>query len=269
MFLLAVSSIGQVTVQKPNGNVVVDKGNPMLHLPDLRAALAIITLIVVGLYIFKYCQKCPKHSSGKPGTVIILNGPSGSGKSSIQKEFQSLMMLQPSHKAPADRLDLWIKLGIDTLFDKPMPDITQENMEFWQSKNPIRWVSSTTDEQQNAIITLFTGEQGEKVAYGMNSAIAAYAQNGCNIIVDYIAYKKEWIHDLKNKLKNVPTVWVKVSIPLDVVEQREAARATSPKGHARSHFNTVYWDINYDLTVETDKKSAVEIARELKEKFVH
>ena len=186
------------------------------------------------------------------GTVIVLNGPSGSGKSSIQKEFQKLMMP-----------NLWIKVGIDNLFDSVMPDITPENMSFWQSKNPIRWVESTQDKEANPVITLFVGEQGEHVAYAMNSAIAAYAQSGCNVIVDYIAYKKEWFDDLHNKLKDIKTYYVAVEIPLEVLEQREAARATSPKGHARSHYFDVYQDSNYDLTINTEKNTAQEIAQQL------
>jgi chloramphenicol 3-O phosphotransferase len=188
------------------------------------------------------------------GTVIILNGPSAAGKSSIQKEFQSLMMP-----------NLWIKLGIDNLFDNPMPDINLENIQFWQSKNPIRWVETTTDKDQNSVIILFVGDQGEKVAYSMNSAIAEYAKNGCNCIVDYIAYKKEWIDDLHDKLKDVKTYWVKVNIPLLVLEERETARGTSPKGHSRSHYEIVFWDLNYDFEVNTDKESAREIARKIKD----
>jgi chloramphenicol 3-O phosphotransferase len=206
-------------------------------------------IVVAGLNIFHGLKKTKAY-----GTVIILNGPSGSGKSSIQKEFQSLMMP-----------NLWIKLGIDNLFDKPMPDINLENMQFWQSENPIRWIETTKDADQNPVITLFVGQQGENVAYGMNSAIAEYAKNDCNIIVDYIAYKKEWLDDLRHKLDGVKTYWVKVSIPLSVVEEREVARGTSPKGHARSHFNTVFWDLKYDLDVNSDKESAIEIARKIKE----
>ena len=115
-------------------------------------------------------------------TIIFLNGPSFSGKSSIQKEFQYLIMQEP--------IKLWIKLGIDNLFDKPIPDITMENLAFWQSPNVIRLVETTKDPAGNSVITLFTGQAGEKVAYGMNSAIADYAKAGCNVIVDYIAYKK-------------------------------------------------------------------------------
>lgn len=187
------------------------------------------------------------------GTIIILNGPSAAGKSSIQREFQYLMMP-----------NLWIKLGIDNLFDKPMPDITLENMQFWQTENPIRWIETTQDQDNNAIIALFMGEQGDRVAYGMNSAIAAYAQAGCNIIVDYIAYKKEWADDLRTKLKHIKTYWIKIDAPLTVLEDREIARGTSPKGHARSHYATVHQGISYDLEFDSSKQSALAIAQNIK-----
>lgn len=195
-------------------------------------------------------------STAQAGNVIILNGPSASGKSSIQKEFQALMMP-----------NLWIKVGIDSLFDAPMPDINLENMAYWQSKNPIRWVETTRNAQDNSVITLCTGEQGEKVAYGMNGAIAAYAKAGCNVIVDYIAYKPEWLADLQTQLSGIKTYWVKVQIPLEILEQREAGRGTSPKGHARSHYDMVYGNITYDLVVDTSKDSAATIAHIIKEKF--
>src|SRR5271154_2214541 len=128
------------------------------------------------LFFFKAVEK--PHF----GTVIVLNGPSGSGKSSIQRAFQKLMMPK-----------LWVKVGIDNLFDMPMPDITNENMAHWQSENKIRWVENSKDSDGNPIITLLVGEDGQKVMHAMNSAIAAYARNGCNTIVDYIAYKQDWM----------------------------------------------------------------------------
>lgn len=213
--------------------------------------VACAILGVVGLYwLYR------KPFSHKQGTVIILNGPSAAGKSSIQKEFQNLMMPH-----------LWIKLGIDNLFDKPMPDIELATIHLWQQLNPIRWVETTKDPDNNSVITLFTGDEGERVAYGMNSAIAAYAQNGCNVIVDYIAYKKEWLDDLAQKLKGLPVYWVKVSIPLAVLEEREIGRGTSPKGHARSHYDTVFWDKVYDFEVHTNQHTAAQIAQQIKDRF--
>lgn len=231
----------------------------------------IVVCILIGIYRVGYLVKNKSTwftrttpSTQSMGTVIILNGPSGSGKSSIQREFQTLMMESSSNKN-ADEQSLWIKLGIDTLFDKPMPDITLENMSFWQSPNPIRWVSTIHTTDQKPTITLFNGKQGEKVAYGMNSAIAAYAHSGCNSIVDYIAYKQAWIDDLQEKLHHVKTYWIKIEIPLEVLEERERTRGTSPVGHARSHYDTVYGDLTYDLTLDTSKLRSVDCAQKLKE----
>ena len=61
------------------------------------------------------------------------------------------------------------------------------------------------------------------------------------------------------------TYYVAVKVPLEVLEQREEARATSPKGHARSHYFIVYGDKQYDLTVSSEKNSAQEIAQQLKQ----
>lgn len=196
------------------------------------------------------------HNHQPTGTVIILNGPSAAGKTSIQKEFQQVMMPK-----------LWIKLGIDTLFDAPLPDITVENIAFWQKENSIRWVESTKDSEGRGVITLHVGPDGDRVAYAMNSAIAAYAKQGCNIIVDYIAYKKEWTEDLQKKLKHIKNYWVKVAIPLEVLEEREKARGTSPVGHARSHYDHVYGNIDYDLQVFPHIQTAAEIAQLIKSTF--
>lgn len=211
--------------------------------------LLLILFSLISFYWF-YKQQ-PSQSYGK---IIVLNGPSGAGKSSIQKEFQKLMMPK-----------LWLKVGIDGFFDAVMPDITPENLSYWQSKNNIRWVEQTKDKDNNQVITLHVGPDGQKVAYAMNSAIASYVENGCNIIVDYIAYDQNWFKDLEKKLRKFKTYYVAVKIPLEILEQREAARGTSPQGHARSHYYTVYGDKKYDLTVNSQTHSAYQIAQQLKQ----
>lgn len=161
--------------------------------------------------------------------------------------------------------EFWIKLGIDNLFDSPFPTINEENLSFWQSKNSLRWVEEIKDENENKMIQLLIGNDGKKIVSGMNSAIAEYAKAGCNVIVDYIGYEKEWLHDLQTKLKGMKTIWVKVEIPLGILEKREKDRGTSPVGHARSHYDSVYGDIKYDFSVDTSKNTSKEIAQKIAE----
>lgn len=230
--------------------LMVNRDNSIVNRILMKRLYSFIFFILLAILIYWIYNK--KHSN-QLGTIIILNGPSGAGKSSIQKEFQKLMMP-----------NLWVKVGIDNLFDSPMPDITPENMDYWQSENSIRWVQESQDEQGHKIITLFVGSQGEKVAYAMNSAIVAYAQNGCNVIVDYIAYDKKWFKDLEKKCSKFTTYYVAVKIPLETLEARETARGTSPAGHARSHYLSVYGDRKYDLVVDSGVNTAQEIAQEIK-----
>lgn len=219
----------------------------------MNKSILFLPIIAIAIGLFIYVAFKQEQTKQNGGMVIILNGPSAAGKSSIQKAFQDLMM--PS---------LWLKVGIDNLFDGPMPDITLDNIEYWQKPNAIRWVISTKDVQENNVITLFTGEQGQKVAYAMNNAIVAYAKSGCNIIVDYIAYKQEWLKDLQQKLKPFNTLYIAVDISLQELERRESARGTSPAGHARSHYDTVYGSVQYDARVNSEHNSAQEIAEQIK-----
>ncbi len=203
-------------------------------------------------FIFTACAHLQPTKTKELGIVIVLNGPSASGKTSIQRAFQNLKMP-----------NLWVKVGIDNLFDLPMPDITPENLSFWQHENQIRWVTTNEDPSGKKTVTLHVGQQGDNVAYAMNSAIADYAAHGCNVIVDYIAYKKEWLDDLQSKLRPYKTYYVAVDISLEELERREALRKTSPVGHARSHYSYVYWDKVYDLRVDSGKDSAEEIAQKI------
>lgn len=56
---------------------------------------------------------------------------------------------------------------------------------------------------------------------------------------------------------------IAVDIPLDVLEAREAARGTSPKGHARSHYTTVYGNRKYGFRVNSHEHTGQEIAQQI------
>ena len=58
----------------------------------------------------------------------------------------------------------------------------------------------------------------------MIGAIKAYADAGNNVVVDYIQYDTSWTPKLRQAFKNHKVYWVKVNIPLEVLEEQEKDR---------------------------------------------
>lgn len=201
----------------------------------------LIGLIIPGSLYYYYTM-----NKIKKGVVIILNGPSSSGKSSIIKAFQKI------------QTDPWLGIGIDNFFVGVIPQ------KFYMEDKPehYRVMRGIFQNKNNKkVFTLNIGEYGQQVIKGMHRSIAAYAHSGCNVIVDYIMYNSCWLHDLQSSLKKLKVFNVKVSAPLSVIEQREKERGTSPQGHARSHYKSVHEGWNYHLKVNTFEKSPEQIAR--------
>lgn len=205
------------------------------------------TSLFFGLILFAGCFNKPEKQNTRSGTIIILNGPSASGKTSLQKAFQKI----------ADQP--FIKIGIDNFFDNVMPeDIQQRNTQGYMTGY------RKVDQDGKPIFGITFGQNGEKVMAGMIKAIAAYAQAGNNVIVDYIMYDDAWVKDVLTTFAGYRVYLVGVKLPLEVLEQREKNRGTSPVGHARSHYYTVHKNWDYDLEVDTSLLSSEEAAQKIK-----
>ena len=181
------------------------------------------------------------------GTVIILNGPSSVGKSSIIKAFQA------KQNTP------WLGTGIDHLYVGVIPLN-------WLDDKPEHhaiMTTATTEDEAGPTVTAVFGPGGENVIRGMHRSIAAYAHAGNNQIVDYIKYENAWLEDLQNVLRGINVIWVGVKASLESIEQREKTRGTSPVGHARSHYDTVHEGMNYDLILDTDSLTSEQAADEI------
>lgn len=196
----------------------------------IYCAVVLMTLMMMGACMNK--EKTPQT-----GTVIILNGPSSVGKSSIIRAFQ------------AQQVTPWLGMGIDNFFVGVLPP------KFYLEDKPEHRLvmhGIASEDKEGKLFTLEVGPEGQKVIKGMHRAIAAYAREGNNVIVDYIQYDPAWITDLKEVLNGINVVWVAVTASLQSIEQREKQRGTSPAGHARSHYHTVHQGMKYDVMLDTD-----------------
>ena len=201
-----------------------------------------ITLIGLAKMISKQYE-----SVSGAGTVIILNGPSCAGKSSIIKAFQA------KQSAP------WLSIGIDNFFVAVLPP--KFYLEDKPEQHAVMQGIASTDELGNKIFTLKIGAEGQKIIKGMHNAIADYAKAGNNVIVDYINYDDTWIADFTKALHGVKVLWVGVTASLKSIEVREKMRGrANVEGHARSHYNTVHQGVTYDLMLDTDKLTSEQAA---------
>jgi len=188
---------------------------------------------------------CSNNKPEATGSVIILNGPSAVGKSSIMKAFQA------KQQSP------WLGIGIDNFFVGLIPP------KFYLEDKPEHHVimhGVATEDAHGKLFTLHVGPEGNKIIKGMHQAIAAYARAGNNVIVDYIMYEPAWLADLQKALKGINVITVGVTASLTTIEQREKTRATSPQGHARSLYENVHHGWNYDLKIDTDNITPDQIA---------
>lgn len=217
-------------------------------------------ILILAVFPIALNGKMVALSNDTQGTVIILNGPSAAGKSSIQNEIQK--------QAPS----LFIKVGIDSFFDAliPTPDLTtlEKTKEFKQYTNDglfVRGIQLKNDQEGHQIVPLEVGPAGDKIISGMHYAIAAFASRGNNEVVDYILYKPEWLPDLIQALQNTKVYLIGINAPLSVLEEREKNRGTSPVGHARSHYNHVHEGMVYDLELDVAAFSPQESAQKILE----
>lgn len=87
----------------------------------------------------------------------------------------------------------------------------------------------------------------------------ALLDTGHDLILDTV-FMPDTLQDLKTGLGNHDVYTIGVMAPLDVLENRELARADRLTGLAKSQFPTLHDGTEYDLTVDTSEQSADEIA---------
>ncbi len=190
-----------------------------------------------------------------PGRVIVLNGPSSTGKSSVGAELQRLLDPTP------------IFAGID-FFLAMLPPVGHIGMG-WSERTtenaggedaPLRWVYP---EEQGGAIRIEVGEQGHRVIRGMHRAIAALARAGNDIIFEHVTLYADWHDDLVEALEGLDVTFVGVCCPLDVIEERERKRGNRVVGQARGHFEAVHRNCRYDIEVDTSQLSPQEAAQSI------
>jgi len=179
--------------------------------------------------------------------IILLNGTTSSGKTSIASAIQDI----------SDKM--WMQLGIDIFIDMIHTRFWGEGKDaakgflFKQSKN----------DKGQFITEIISSPMGRRLAESIPDTVKLLSDKGLDVIVDECLFDNE-IERYKTTLKNYDVCYVGVMCDLDTLEQREKDRGNRILGAARWMFDKLH-KTEYDLTVDTAKMSPMECAKRILE----
>jgi chloramphenicol 3-O phosphotransferase len=170
--------------------------------------------------------------------VIVLNGGSSSGKSSIAASLQA-------------QLDgTWLALGVDDLIRA-------------LSHGPLDMSAGGTFEitPEGSVVV---GEAFRAAELAWYEGLAAVARAGTSLIVDEVFLDGAASQErLRAALGGLSVLWVGVRCDAAVAEARELQRTDRNIGMARDQAERVHRGVHYDLVVETDDVPPGESARSI------
>lgn len=183
------------------------------------------------------------------GSIILLNGTSSSGKTTIAQALQEVM------ETP------YLHTGIDQFLIENLPKRLIVYSDGIHPATAEGWLTVFRDE---VLSEVRIGPIGYEWIAGMYRAIAALAEEGLNIIVDDVIYDQGVLKTAVQILPAQQVFFVGIRCPLEVAEGREQARGSRAKGGARVFFNLVHAHGIYDLEVDSAIYSPMECAMQIK-----
>ena len=175
--------------------------------------------------------------------IILLNGSSSAGKTTLALKLQQLLP------------EPWQHIALDQFRDGMPGRYRGFNS---PSETPgasgLNIVPTLRDGE--ALTEIRFGSYGEQVLAGMRRAIAAFAMAGNNVIIDDLLFEPDYLQDYAEALHGIDAWFVGVRCSLDVVNELEARRVGRFPGTAKSHFEQVHaHGVAYDLEVDTSSES--------------
>lgn len=182
----------------------------------------------------------------QPAQVILLNGVSSVGKTSVAVALQRL----------ADKP--FLRVALDDYLER-LP----ERM----VGHPDGMTFKVVREAEPREVVILSGAVVERALSGMRRAFAALAEAGNNLIIDEVLFQGAEEAEYRALLAAHDFRMVGLHAPLDVIEARERQRGDRNIGLARGMYDIVHANRVYDLELDTSRATPKEIARAIKSAF--
>ncbi|GEM_PF-412821 len=160
------------------------------------------------------------------GRIILINGASSAGKSTLARALQQRLPEPFLH---------WSFDHLRTSDALPMARIRSGELD-WAAMRPA-------------------------VFDGFHRSLPALAGAGNNLIVDHIIEEQRWLADLVALLAPFDVFFVGVQCPLPELERRERERGDRRPGEARRDFDRVHRFTEYDLAIDATQPNEENVTR--------
>jgi len=177
-----------------------------------------------------------------PGNIILLNGAAGAGKTSIVQALQAVL------DAP------YLDMGVDKLVSM-LPDAYLERPS---------WEKGLDGTTQVGLLDRLDPCSPQLIS-GMHHTIAALARAGNHVIAAHVLIEPGWLRECAQLFCELPTFFVGIRCPLEILEAREQTLGNRPFGLA--HFGAVHIPGVYDVEVDTSLLSPMECALQIKHRL--
>lgn len=168
----------------------------------------------------------PRSPPTPPGFVLVLNGCSSAGKSSIATVLQRSQPLALLHL----QLDAFRTMEPEGYFGPDQRDLA-----------PLRVAA---------------------LCRAMHAAAREFALHGQNVILDHVLSAEAWQYLLED-FDDLPIYLVAVQCDLAELERREAERLDRKPGLARSQWSHIHEGRKYDCVVDTTRATSTACAAQV------
>lgn len=182
------------------------------------------------------------------GRVVILNGTTSSGKSTLVDLFCERRAIQG---------ELWLHTALDEYMGKmPAEYFDVPGFRGRLGAEGFRIV------ERAGRVAFDVGPTAERVLGAYRRTVATWARHGLDVIVDEVLLGPDPILDWREALAGLSVLWVAVRCSPDVVAQRERARGDRVLGLAAGQARTIHRGVRYGAEVDTTTASpAASVAR--------
>ncbi len=154
--------------------------------------------------------------------VILLNGPSSSGKSTLAQALRNLILTEANEAYEVVSIDDFMKISkTETIYEDDVYEISGD----------------------------------------MCSKVLELLEAGYGVIIDHVITSERIFEQLKTSLRSCSILMVNITCPLDILLNRESMRGDRCIGSAEASFKYLYPKEGYDLVVDTGTTAPEENAK--------